>query len=327
MGHRSYGPVAPPGWEEARDQLVRIVAPGNNAIAWLAPDFGGNCVGYAVRQRREWIQLLHAAGPARLGDAPIRYGCPILFPFPGHVRDARYRWGGMTHVLPAHLRDRPHHAHGFAARHPWRVIQSGRNTVVAEFSTATDIPGGPQAVGYPFPIRLALRLVLSDDALSLALTATNEGPVTAPVGLGFHTHFALAALGSDRESVRVALPGALEHILAATIPTGAKRPVIDREIAPPPPGERLLVARTRLGERSLATVTGRPGTPTIRMLLDDGCHDILLFVPPEEPSIALEPHSCAPGAASQPEGHVDGLVGVEPGSTLRLAIRVSVAWA
>ena len=320
------GPISPPGWEGAAGELVRIDAPGGAAIAWFAPAFGGNCVGYAVRHRDRWVQLLHAAGPTLLRAAPIRYGCPILFPFPGHVRDARYRWAGCDYRLPSHSPERPQYAHGFAARHAWRVARVDPDTATAVFSTLTDLPGGPREAGYPFAITVALRVAVTDDALTLTLTATNVGGEVAPVGLGFHPHFSLAALGGERGAVRVALPGALEHLLAAAIPTGAKRAVIDREIAPPPRGERLLVARTALGERPRATITGRPGAPRIWLSADEGCRDFLLFVPPEEPSIALEPHSCAPGAASQPEGHPDGLIGIAPGATLRLTTQISAVW-
>lgn len=325
-GRAKDGPISPPGWEDAPHELVRIGTPGGEAIAWFAPAFGGNCVGYAVRHRDGWVQLLHAAGPTLLRAAPIRYGCPILFPFPGHVRHARYRWAGREYQLPSHSPDRPQYAHGFAAHHAWRVERAEPDALTAEFSTLTDLPGGGRRAGYPFAIAVALRVAVTGDALALTLTATNVGREMAPVGLAFHPHFSLAALGGERETVRVALPGKRQHILEGAIPTGEQRAVVVPEITPPPRGERLLVARTALDPRPSATITGRPGTPQIRLSANEGCRDFLLFVPPEEPSISLEPHSCAPGAASQPEGHPEGLIGVRPGATIRLAIRISAVW-
>lgn len=327
VGPATNEPLAPPGWEGATGELVRIGTPGGEAIAWFAPAFGGNCVGYAVRHGAGWVQLLHAAGPTLLRAAPIRYGCPILFPFPGHVRHARYRWAGRDYRLPSHSPQRAQYAHGFAARQAWRVTRAERDTVSAEFSTLADLPGGPQGAGYPFAVTVTLHVAVTSDALVLALAATNVGRELAPVGLGFHPHFSLTALGGAREAVRVALPGAREHVLEAAIPTGERRAVIAPQVVPPPRGERLLVARTALGARPSATISGRSGAPQIRLTAEEGCRDFLLFVPPEEPSVALEPHSCAPGAASQPEEHPDGLVGLEPGATLRLAIRISAEWA
>lgn len=43
-------PASPSGWEESSAQLVRIIDPLGEAIAWFAPEFGGCCAGYAVRQ-------------------------------------------------------------------------------------------------------------------------------------------------------------------------------------------------------------------------------------------------------------------------------------
>lgn len=320
-------PTVPPGWERAPERLIRFAAPDGESCAWLAPDFGANCVGYAVRRRGRWVQILHAAGPVALTAAPIRYGCPLLFPFPGHVRLARYRWAGVDHTLPSNVTERQHYVHGFAARHSWRVTHRARDGVVAEFSTLRDLPGGRRAAGYPFAIGLRLLVRLTNEALAVTLQATNEGQRAAPVGLGLHPHFALGALGGDRAAVRVFLPGEQEHILAEAIPTGEKRAVADPEVLLPPRGQRMLVARTSLGPLPLAMLAGPPGTLDIRLTAVEGCRDLLLFVPPLEPSISLEPHSCAPGAASQPEGHPDGLVALDPGATRRLAITVAVGEA
>jgi hypothetical protein len=59
-------PPAPPGWEDARADLIRIVDPLGRGVAWLAPAHGGRCVGYAARPSAEkgtpWTQLLHTDG-------------------------------------------------------------------------------------------------------------------------------------------------------------------------------------------------------------------------------------------------------------------------
>src|SRR5690242_5433308 len=92
-------PPAPPGWAGQGAELLRIVDPLGRAIAWLAPGFGGACVGYAVRQGNDehgpWHQILRAAGPRALRDAPLDYGCTILGPTsaePAAARLARWRF-------------------------------------------------------------------------------------------------------------------------------------------------------------------------------------------------------------------------------------------
>ncbi len=43
-------PTSPAGWDGSSAQLVRIIDPLGDAIAWFAPELGGCCVGFAVRR-------------------------------------------------------------------------------------------------------------------------------------------------------------------------------------------------------------------------------------------------------------------------------------
>ena len=56
----------------------------------------------------------------------------------------------------------------------------------------------------------------------------------------------------------------------------------------------------------------------VDLVMTEGWEDILLFAPDANPSISLEPHTGAPGAASLPEGDPDGLRGLSPGQRLRV---------
>ena len=74
-------PPGPPGWEDTRTQLVRIVDPLGRAVAWLAPAFGGSCVGLAVRPPGErgmdWVHIVHAVAPSARCPAPGETGCGV----------------------------------------------------------------------------------------------------------------------------------------------------------------------------------------------------------------------------------------------------------
>lgn len=268
-------------------------------------------------------RIIHAADPRTLQESPTRFGIPILFPFPGHVRGSRYTWAGVEHQLPPNSPDGRGYVHGFAQFHPWRVARDGPDSLFAEFSTLTDLPDRV-AAGYPFAVRLRLALRLAQGALTVRLAATNEGDEAAPVGLGLHPYFALDALGGDRTAVRAEIPGRAEHLLDGSIPTGERRVVADGPVALPPPGQSLLRARTDLGNGVTATLVGPPGTSRIILTLTAGCRDLVLFAPPQQASISLEPHSVAPGAASQPPGHRDGLVGLAPQATIQLVATIAV---
>ncbi len=321
---RQHAPRTPPGWEHDESRLVRFADPDGDAVAWITPEFGGNCIGYAVHRAEGWQQIIHSAGPDALRAAPTRFGLPILFPFPGHVRGSRYRWAGIERQLPPNSPDKQHYVHGFAQFRRWRVERSGSAGIIAEFSTLTDLPDH-HAAGYPFAVSLRLTLQLTAGRLLIRLAATNEGEEEAPVGLGLHPYFALDALGGDRAAVRAWLPGQAEHTLIGSIPTGERVAVEAGEIALPAVGQTLLVARTDLAARSHAALSGPPGSTRIALDLDEGCRDLLLFAPDKQPSISLEPHSVAPGAASQPPGSRDGLVSLRPQATTHLGVTIGVS--
>ena len=316
-------PVTPPGWEEATGDLVRLVNRSGAALAWLAPRYGANLVGYAVRRPAGWQQVLYAAGPQALAARPTRYGCPVLCPFPGFVTGARYTWQGHGYTLPPNLPGGRGYAHGFAHTHSWRMTQSSVDTVTAELATMTDLTPAAWA-GYPFVLRLRLTARLVGQALVLELEATNEGDSAAPVGLGLHPYFDPVALGGTREQLRACLPGQTERVLDDALPTGTTRPTTVGAVPLPPAGQTALVARTDLGARPAAVLRGPAGAGSVTLTLEEGCRELMLYAPAEQPSVALEPLSCALSAISRQAGAPERLAALRPGGQRRLAVTIAI---
>lgn len=314
-------PVSPPGWEREHHRLVRIAAPDGRAVAWLAPEYGANCIGYAVRGTQGWVHVFQVDEPATLAVRPTRSGCAMLFPFPGHVRDAQYWWEGIHYTLPLNTPGQQQYTHGFAQYQQWHVEKLVGDAATLRFSTDTI---ANMRASYPFAIRLELELTLDSTSLRFRLTAINDGARTAPVGLGFHPYFAPQFFGSDRTMIRVMLPGRLDHRLVDTVPTGERVVTRLHEYVVPAVGELLQLARTDLGADPVAQLRSVASAAQLDIALF-GCEHVVLYAPDDRPALALEPHSCAPGAASQPIGHRDGLVGLEPGHSLQIAMVISPA--
>ena len=132
----------------------------------------------------------------------------------------------------------------------------------------------------------------------------------------------------DRTALAVSLPGSFARQLTAgpPIPTGVVTTADPHEaITPVPFGTTMLVSRYgfQAGRTARIELAGSaPATGRIDMTMLDGWEDVLLFAPPDGPSISLEPHTCAPGASSLPEHSRDGLRGLAPGARLR--VRASI---
>lgn len=314
-------PELPPGWDHSAVTLVRLVSSAN-AVAWVCPELGANVVAFAVRTADGWRYVLHQDGPEDVRERPSRFGLPILFPFPGHMVGGRYRWRGVEYAMPMLNPSAPSFTHGFAHMRPWRVTRQNQSSLTAVLDTRTDLEPAQRA-GYPFDLTLTLDVALAGDALTVTLVAENVGTEDAPAGIGLHPYFDPSFFGVDRTALAVTLPGRRRRALTDSppVPTGASEPVTPGiGIRPVPLGQTMLVAQTDFDEARTARIMRADeasGSLAVDLVMAEGWEDVLLFAPDANPSISLEPHTGAPGAASLPEGDRDGLRALAPGQRLR----------
>ena len=327
---QSAPPASPPGWESAAERLYTVVSNDGSAVAWVCPEIGGNTIAYAVRAGARWVQVFDVAPPAELRETPSRYGLPILFPFPGGMRNGRYQWAGREHVVPPTYPggSDPDGAkiviHGFAHIRPWRFVEQSPDRIVLEFRTP-DALDADRAASYPFAVRLTHEISLGSDGLTSVLTAENQGAQAAPLAFGLHPYFGADVLGPDRSQVTVELPGRSVRARDRGDPpamSGQREPAPAGPVSIVPFGETMIASRTDFPPApaiarvlNLAPVDGRDGW-SLALSMDAGYRDLLLFAPPAQASISIEPQTHMPGGASLPEGHPDGLTGLAPGQKL-----------
>ena len=314
----------PFGWIGDERRLVRLDAPDGSSVAWIAPSMGANVVGYAVRGRSGWRHVLFSQGAEQLAQLPSRFGVPILFPFPGHMRRGEYTWQGTTHRVPLANPNAASFTHGFAHQHPWRLEKTGAATARGDFSTDSDLSPAERE-GYPFDVALVLDVSLETGALVVTLTAENQSPIEAPVAFGLHPYFGPEILGEDRTRVKVTLPGRAERLLTQNppVPTGERRgPYGSVQVVPL--GQTMLASRTDFDDDNRTAVLEAADGARIILDMDAGYGDVLLFAPDMHNALSLEPHTHAPGAASMPADSPDALQPLELGATLRAAATIRV---
>ncbi len=144
----------------------------------LSPEYGGNLCGLSY----DGFELLRK--PLResdLGDTPVAYGIPVLFP-PNRIANGEFRFDGRRYRLPLNEPERGNHLHGMALLHGWRVAV--REASVAELRFAH-----PATEDFPAEFELRLRYELQPAQLVQTLTVVNCGRTAMPCGIGFHTAF------------------------------------------------------------------------------------------------------------------------------------------
>ena len=312
-------PALPPGWEDAADRLFRIASADGNAVAWICPEIGGNTVAYAVRAGGRWAQLLDIAPPATLTETPSRFGLPILFPFPGHMRHRRYQWNGREIEVPPTFPGTDAVTHGFAHVRPWRLVRQAPARVTCELRTPGDLDAA-QAASYPFAVRLTVDVTFgaeATDELVVTLIAVNEGDAPAPVAFGLHPYFGEDLLGADRTLVHVDLPGASERVRTgepAPYMTGERTPAPANPVSIVPLGQTMATGRTGFGRRDytariidLPAIDGRTGwTVELAMYVLRAARPELDLAGAAEPQARLRLNAGGPpGRAGRPGARRD----------------------
>ncbi len=285
------------------------VAAGELAATFL-PNLG--MTGVSLRYRGQE----HLALPGGLAalKAGASMGLPLLAPWANRLGSRRYRAAGVDVDLtgrPLGTDGNGLPIHGFLLGQPgWglvrRSVRRGRASVVA--SIDVDAPA------FPFPHRIEVSVVASEDELALDTTVIPTGRRSVPVAFGWHPYLRLP--GTPRRDWQLRMPARTHLALDALgLPTGAAQ-------AEPREAERI-GSRTfddlyLLGrDRRLALLT-EAGT-SITMRAGPGYPYAQVWVPAGRPFAALEPMTAATNSL------VDGTAPlVAPGDAFAARFTLSV---
>jgi aldose 1-epimerase len=249
------------------------------AFARLWPEFGNNCIAarLALEDDRLVDVLFEPDSLEELRSAPARFGVPLLFPWPGRIPAAQYRFAGRTHTLSA-VDARGNAVHGFVDNRPWRVDQMLADEDSATLTCSISSEQHPDTLkGFPFPYRLSVSYQLGASGLVMRANVTNLGEQEMPFGFGAHPYFRLPlALEASRAECTIQLPVTrqwnLDCVGAFTASTSAACPAL---FEPALGGELDLRHPTPLGQRTFDNVFADPAFENgwmecVRLLISRG---------------------------------------------------------
>jgi len=277
------------------------------------PQSGFNCLEWQVRQPdRRWGDILYKAPDWEANPVPTRSGHPILFPFPGRLRDGTFTFEGRRFSLPKNDSTKQHAIHGFTPRNPWRVIDWKANdsfaTITGQFSLSKDLPGALPF--WPADFNLTVTYRISRDRLRVEAVVENLGPGSLPFGLGYHPYFRLPVTG-NRDIGGHMLQAKVNQVWDAVenLPTGSRRQVegaIDFRARKSVDAIALdyvftaVEAGPALSDemRELAELAQPNGHQRLQLVADAAFRELVLFTPPHRRAIAIEPYTCSADAAN-----------------------------
>jgi aldose 1-epimerase len=309
-------------------ELVTLEAQNERAV--IVPEAGCQCLGY----RAGTLDVIAGpASPDAWREHPHRGGIPILFPWPGRVGGARFTFQGREYRLPVNEPARGHAIHGFACERAFHVTRRGPYFVNAILDSS-DHPDLDSVWPWPFTLEVDYEV---GNGLRLRARVTNTGNSIMPFGFGAHPYFH-APLNPQgvRDAMLIQLDANARWPLdESMIPTGDAEPLKGRyDLRAPRP----LGAETYDDAFRMAAIPGNdPSAPGARLIdpslkialeirADAAFGDFVIYAPPDNPVVAIEPYTCAPDAFNlATRGIAAGMRELAPGRTFEAGFEIRLS--
>lgn len=146
----------------------------------VAPNLGGSIAGFYITQKNKRFDLMRPATPTITAKPPaLSMSMFPMVPFANCIRDNRFVLDGKNYSVMPNIEGTRLNFHGSGWLHPWIVQEYCANYVVLRLE-CSDIP-------YFFTAEQ--KFCLSNNALKVTTSITNNAPYRMPFGMGQHPWF------------------------------------------------------------------------------------------------------------------------------------------
>lgn len=180
---------------------------GANLISLVRPVWGAHSV-RTPEDNRDYLAQ------------PFFWGTPLLFP-PNRISGARFVFEEREYAFPITSPKSNEFIHGTLHEMPFRLMARTEESALLRFEASEEAP----YLTFPHAFRAEVSYSLSAEGLRQTLTVTNLSGQNMPVGIGYHTSFALPLTAEgDPEDVLLSLDATEEIVRGADyLPTGEVR--------------------------------------------------------------------------------------------------------
>ncbi len=308
-------------------EIISLSDSQSGSSAKVAPGLGFNCYSFAAPTAKGPLEVLWAAADFSAGAAkPSGSGIPLMFPFAGRIRGAKFEFEGKSYQLEPG--DGLGNAiHGFVINRPWRVTQQSASRVVGQFQASIDDPS--VLAHWPADFRITADYQLAGATLTSEFTIENPDSRPLPFGFGTHPYFRVPLGGTSGAECVVRVGVDTNWDLEGLLPTGAKSSsavVADLQKGAPMSGLKLdhvFGGLTFDNHRCTATVYDPSSKHTLAMTFLDQFTTCVVYNPPHREAVCIEPYTTVPDAfALRARGIDPHLQILAPGQTFRTRIDI-----
>lgn len=280
-----------------RVELISIEAQAECAV--LVPEAGCQCMSYSIGGMEI---IAGPSTPEQWREHPFRSGIPILFPWPGRIADGKLSYGGKSLGLPINEPARHNSIHGLVWNCPFKVARCGPYHMTAALDSRSSAELSNQ---WPFPFAIEVSYEIGG-GLRIRALIRNLGTAPMPFGFGAHPYFhaPLRSSGSRAEmELQVASAAGRWPLNDRMLPVGAPTPLSGQFDlrAPRAIGEHTYDDVFRLDPnrdpaRPCARLIDRGMNLALEIRADAAFGQFVVYAPPGNPVVALEPYTSAPDA-------------------------------
>jgi aldose 1-epimerase len=265
----------------------------------LRPDVGGSIAGLWLGE----LPVMRSREPDAI-DGPRSGASFAMLPYCNRLGYCRFRWAGQDHRTRPNFDGSPHSLHGVAWQRRWSVESLTANEAVLTCEHQPD-------EDWPFAYSARQTFTLTPGALESRLAVTNQAPLPAPMGVGWHPYFPRRA----RSRLHAELTDRWECD-ATSLPTRkVAQPGIDADVA------HLEFDHCFDGWSGAARIRDEK----LSLRLTSSLQRLVVFTPPGRDYFAVEPVSHVSNAIHMADPATHGLVTLQPGETQSAWMRLEIA--
>ncbi len=284
----------------------------------ILPEKGANCLRF--KHIPSGIDALRTYDPDTVEelDNVFLYGTPLLFP-PNRIKGGKFTFDGREYSLPINEEATGCFLHGTLHETPFEVVHVTESSVLCRYEATENAP----YLTYPHAFTLTVKYEISDSGLKQTVSITNNSDKTMPVGLAFHTTFAMPFVkGGDVKNIRMTLPVGEEYDRDMTDFSMTWETVNDKEFH-----EKLGSGKVVPAEQFISRHFSRPSGAALRLTDTESGHTLvydadnsfkywMVYNGGNEDFLCVEPQTWINSAPQAPAKMGDvNIIGITAGET------------